>query len=104
MKKSIKTLEVLEIFFNTNPNISFAYFNISDTKELAAQDSGFTVPTIVIFFNGKELPGKFGDINLNELKRVPQKQGRYYLIKRRAKNEEISFNYYSTRCIHKCFL
>ncbi len=69
MKKIIKTLEVLEIFLNANPNIGFAYFNVSDAKELAAQNSVFTVPTIVFFIDGKETLRKSRNINLNELKK-----------------------------------
>jgi thioredoxin len=49
------------------PNIIFAYINISNSKELAAQNSVFAVPTIIFFFDGKELIRKSRNVNLYEL-------------------------------------
>jgi len=54
--------------YNEFPKISFAYVNVSDAKELAAQNSVITAPSSVFFFNGKKLLRKSGNINLNELK------------------------------------
>jgi len=51
------------------PKISFAYVNVSDAKKLAAQNSVFTAPTIVFFFDGKESLRKSRNINLYELKK-----------------------------------
>jgi len=51
------------------PKISFAYVNVSDAKKLAAQNSVFTAPTIVFFFDGKESLRKSRNINLNESKK-----------------------------------
>ena len=49
------------------PNIIFAYIDISNSKELAAQNSVFTAPTIIFFFNGKELLRKSRNVNFYEL-------------------------------------
>ncbi len=57
-----------ELLNDEFPKICFAYVNVSDAKELAAQNSVFTVPTIVFFFDGKESLRKSRNINLNELK------------------------------------
>jgi thioredoxin 1 len=57
-----------ELLNDEFPKISFAYVNVSDVKELAAQKSVFTVPTIVFFFDGNESLRKSRNINLNELK------------------------------------
>ena len=47
--------------------ISFALVNVSNAKELATQNSVFTVPIIVFFFDGKELFRKPRNINLSKL-------------------------------------
>ncbi len=49
------------------PKISFAYVNISDAKELAAQNSVFQFQQSNSFFDGQELLRKSGNINLSEL-------------------------------------
>jgi thioredoxin-like negative regulator of GroEL len=58
-----------ELLNDEFPKISFAYVNVSDAIELAAQNSVFTVPTIVFFFDGKESLRKSRNINLDELKK-----------------------------------
>jgi len=54
--------------YNEFSKISFAYVNVSDAKELAAQNSVITAPSSVFFFDGKKLLRKSRNINLNELK------------------------------------
>ena len=49
------------------PKISFAYVNVLDIKEFAAQNSVFTDPTIFFSFVWKELFGRPRNINLLEL-------------------------------------
>ena len=45
----------LEELLNTKfPKISFQYVDLSKDREIAAQNSIFTVPTILICFEGKE--------------------------------------------------
>ncbi len=52
--KALK-LKYKELLNDEFPKISFAYVNVLDIKELAAQNSVFTDPIIVFFFDGKEL-------------------------------------------------
>ena len=59
-----KLIEMLEQEF---PKISFAYANVAESKELAAQQNIFSVPTILFFFEGKEYIRKARFVNLEEL-------------------------------------
>ena len=45
------------------PKIRFTYINIKETPEIPAQLSIFTVPTIVISFEGKEFIRKIGKVS-----------------------------------------
>ena len=59
-----KTLE----FINENfPLIKAAYVDCEKGKELAAQNRVFTVPVIVIFFEGKEFIRKARNFNFSDL-------------------------------------
>lgn len=59
----------LIVLLNQNfPLINFAYVDCSKAKELAAQQSIFSVPTILFFFEGKEYMRKARFVNLDELK------------------------------------
>ena len=59
-----KTLE----FINENfPQIKSAYVDCEKGKELAAQNNVFTVPVIVIYFEGKEFIRKARNINFSDL-------------------------------------
>ena len=49
------------------PQIQFAYVNLTKSKELAAQNSIFTVPTILFYIEGKEFMRKARNVNLSEL-------------------------------------
>ncbi len=49
------------------PEIKFAYIDITSSKELAAQNSIFTVPTILFYFEGKEFLRKSRNVNFFEL-------------------------------------
>ena len=49
------------------PKISFTYINIKETPEIPAQLSIFTVPTIVVFFEGKEFIRKSRSIGIDEI-------------------------------------
>lgn len=59
-----KLIEILEDKF---PLFSFAYVDCNQAKELAAQNSIFSVPTIIFYIQGKELFRKSRNINLTEL-------------------------------------
>ena len=59
-----KLIELLETEF---PNMSFIYLDVKNSKELAAQLNVFTVPTILLFFEGKEYIRKSRFVDLQEL-------------------------------------
>lgn len=50
------------------PQIHLAYLNSEELKEVAAQNRIFTVPTILIFIEGKEYMRKSRNINLADLR------------------------------------
>jgi len=49
------------------PNMKFAYVNCDKSKEIAAQNGVFAVPTISFNLDGKEFIRKSRNINLTEL-------------------------------------
>lgn len=59
--------KLIELLQNKFPIFSFAYVDCEKAKELAAQNSIFSVPTILFFIQGKELFRKSRNINLTEL-------------------------------------
>lgn len=59
-----KLIELLDKEF---PEIKFGYVNVSDAKDVAAQQNVFSVPTILFCFDGKEYLRKARFINLDEL-------------------------------------
>lgn len=60
--------KVKEMLKEEFPQIQFAYVDLSSAKELAAQHSIFTVPTLVIYFEGKEFLRKSRNISIEELR------------------------------------
>ncbi len=60
--------KLIEMLNQDFPLINFAYIDCSIAKELAAQRSIFSVPTIIFFFDGKEYIRKARFVNLDELK------------------------------------
>jgi thioredoxin len=56
-----------ELLAEKFPEMKFAYVNCETAKELAAQQSIFSVPTILFFIDGKEFFRKSRNVNLNEL-------------------------------------
>lgn len=67
-----KVIEMLEIDF---PNISFCYVDLNEAKEISGQLSVFSVPTILVYFNGKETIRTSRNVHLEELR---EQIGRYY--------------------------
>jgi thioredoxin-like negative regulator of GroEL len=61
-----KILKLLQTDF---PKLEMFYSDTVDNPEIAAQNSIFTVPTILIFFNGKEFLRKSRNIGIEELKK-----------------------------------
>lgn len=59
-----KLIEMLKEKF---PLFSFAYVDCNLSKNLSAQNSIFSVPTIIFYIQGKELFRKSRNINLKEL-------------------------------------
>ena len=60
-----KVYEMLESFF---PEIGFYYVDTKALPEVAAQNRIFTIPTILVFFDGNELIRKSRYIGIEELK------------------------------------
>jgi thiol-disulfide isomerase/thioredoxin len=65
--------KLIEFINSDFPRISMAYVNIEKLPDFAAQASIFSVPTILIYFEGKEFLRKSRNINFldlfNELER-----------------------------------
>lgn len=59
-----KVVELLEKDF---PKFVFGYVNCNSNKITAAQNSVFTVPTLIVFAEGKEVLRKSRNISLAEL-------------------------------------
>ncbi|MEP0862220.1 MAG: thioredoxin family protein [Ignavibacterium sp.] len=47
--------KVIELIEKNFPKIKFVYIDLNEAKEIAGQLSVFAVPTIIIFFEGKEV-------------------------------------------------
>lgn len=67
-----KVIELLEVDF---PKISFCYINLNEAKEISGQLSIFSVPTVLVYFEGKETIRASRDMHLEELR---EQIGRYY--------------------------
>ncbi len=59
-----KVKEMVEKQF---PKIEFIYINILETPEISSQQSIFTVPTLIVYFEGKESMRKSRNISVDEL-------------------------------------
>lgn len=58
----------LRKFLSTEfPKIYFVYIDIEKEKELAAEYSIFTIPTVIFFFEGKETIRKSRNFGLSEI-------------------------------------
>lgn len=67
--------KVIEMLENDFPKIEFHYVNLNESKEIAGQLSVFTVPTILIVFDGKEIIRASRNIHIDELREQIE---RYY--------------------------
>lgn len=61
-----KIHELLQTYF---PLIQMYYCDTIERPDIAAQNSIFTVPTILIYFNGKEFMRKSRNIGITELQK-----------------------------------
>lgn len=59
-----KLKEMLATHF---PKINFIYINIRETPEIPSQQSIFTVPTVIVYFEGKEFIRKSRSFGVDEL-------------------------------------
>ncbi len=65
-----KVAELVNVEF---PEIKLVYAEINLSPELAAQNRIFAVPTLVIYFDGKEFIRKSRNFGLDELRRELQR-------------------------------
>jgi len=59
-----KVIEMVEEHF---PKIRFIYINIKETPEIPSQQSIFTVPTLIVYFDGRESIRKSRSFGIDEL-------------------------------------
>lgn len=59
--------KVLDLLNERFPKTEFVYVNIKEIPEISAQQSIFTVPTLVVYFEGKEFIRKSRNIGIEEL-------------------------------------
>lgn len=61
--------KIISLIEDKYPMLKFAYVDCETSRELAAQNSIFAVPTILFFMDGKELFRKSRNISLAEFDR-----------------------------------
>jgi len=59
--------QIIEMLEKQYPKVPFYYVDITETPEIAAQTQVFTIPTIVVYFDGKETIRKSRHIGIGEL-------------------------------------
>ena len=69
-----KVIEMLESDF---PKINFCYVDLNEAKEISGQLSVFSVPAIIVFFDGKETIRASRNISIEQLK---EQIKRYYQL------------------------
>lgn len=67
--------KVIEILENDFPEINFCYVDLNEAKEISGQLSVFAVPTILVYFEGKETIRSSRNVHLDELREQVE---RYY--------------------------
>ena len=67
-----KVIEMIESDF---PEMKFCYVDLNESKEISGQLSVFSVPTILVYFEGKETIRASRNIHLDELR---EQIDRYY--------------------------
>lgn len=67
-----KVIEMIESDF---PEMSFCYVDLNEAKEISGQLSVFSVPTILVYFEGKETIRASRNMHLEELREQIE---RYY--------------------------
>ena len=67
--------KVIEMIENDFPQISFYYVDLNEAKEISGQLSVFSVPTILVYFEGRETIRVSRNVHLEELR---EQINRYY--------------------------
>lgn len=67
-----KVIEMIESDF---PEMNFCYVDLNEAKEISGQLSVFSVPTILVYFEGKETIRASRNVHLEELREQIE---RYY--------------------------
>ena len=67
--------KVIEMLKDVFPKIHFCYVDLSEAKEIRGQLSVFSVPTILVYFEGKETIRTSRNVHLEELREQIE---RYY--------------------------
>ena len=67
--------KVIEMLKDNFPKIHFCYVNLNEAKEIRGQLSVFSVPTILVYFEGKETIRVSRNVHLDELREQIE---RYY--------------------------
>ncbi len=65
--------KVMELILSEFPEISLVYVETSQQPEIAAQNRIFAVPTLIVYFAGKEFIRKSRNFGLNELRQELQR-------------------------------
>ena len=58
--------KIIDFINSKYPNIKMGYVNMESLPEISAQNSIFTVPTILVYLDGKEFLRKSRNINLED--------------------------------------
>jgi thioredoxin-like negative regulator of GroEL len=60
--------KIVEMIENEFPKLKFCYIDLNDAKEISGQLSVFSVPTILVYFEGKETIRVSRNIHIQELR------------------------------------
>ncbi|MFZ1281580.1 MAG: thioredoxin family protein [Ignavibacteriaceae bacterium] len=60
--------KVIEMIENDFPEIKYCYVDLNEAKEISGQLSIFSVPTILVYFEGKETIRVSRNVHLEELR------------------------------------
>jgi thioredoxin-like negative regulator of GroEL len=67
--------KVIEMIGSDFPEMNFCYVDLNEAKEISGQLSVFSVPTILVFFEGRETIRASRNVHLEELR---EQIDRYY--------------------------
>ncbi len=67
--------KVIEMIDSDFPEVNFCYVDLNEAKEISGQLSVFSVPTILVYFEGKETIRASRNMHLEELREQIE---RYY--------------------------